>query len=66
MDADKAQAIVDAAAAKPKTVSADRVSVERDTLKDLQDWADKKASNDAIKRKNRGIAFTRLVPPGSC
>lgn len=49
----------------PAKVSGDAGSVEGHRLTDLLEVARYKAAKKAAKSKNRGIRFSKLVPPGS-
>jgi hypothetical protein len=64
-DADDAEIIVAAAAAGPKSVTTDGMTVEQHGLKDLIAWRNHKAALCAADVPQRGLRFTRLVPPGT-
>lgn len=63
--ADELNALADAAAAQPQTVSVDGTTVTQHSPTELQDLADRKAAATAASKNHRGIRFSKLVPPGT-
>lgn len=49
----------------PAKVTGDAGSVEQHSLKDQIEADRYLASKDAAKKKNRGLRFSKLVPPGA-
>ena len=49
----------------PAKVSGDAGSVEQHKLTDQIETAKFLASRDAVAKKNRGLRFSKLVPPGA-
>lgn len=48
----------------PAKVSGDAGSVEQHSLADQVEAAKFLASKEAVKKKSRGVRFSKLVPPG--
>jgi hypothetical protein len=58
------QAIVDTATG-PKSVSSDQGTVVAHSLSDLIEAERYLASNKAVKKANRGLRFSKFIPPGA-
>jgi hypothetical protein len=52
-------------AAGPAKVSGDAGSVEQHKLTEQVEAAKFLAAKEAVKKKNRGVRFSKLVPPGA-
>ncbi len=65
MTDDERQALIDAALAKPKSISIDGVSRENHSLAEVQDAGARDATNTAVTRNHRGIRFSRMTPGGT-
>ena len=66
---DQLRTQIDTTAQNPKRVRTDAGEVESQDLKDMIDadkyLSGKDAVTSSITRKNRGLRFNKLIPPGS-
>lgn len=64
-DSDTIREAMLANAAGPKKVTGDTGSVEQHSIKDLIEAEKFAGAKEAVASVNRGLRFTKLVPPGA-
>jgi hypothetical protein len=52
-------------AVNPAEMDVDGQRVKEQPLKDIGDAIDRVAANEGVKKKARGVRFTKIIPPGS-
>jgi hypothetical protein len=63
-DADTLNDALVEAAQKPKKAAGAMGSVEEHPLPDLIEAADRAATKEATRRRDRGLRFSKFIPPG--
>lgn len=57
--------VADQVARRPASTTVDGVQVQQHNLKDLDAIAHKAAASKAVRKRNRGLFFSKLVPGGA-